>query len=99
MEVLKEALKSPVKQILTNAGIDYKGVIKKYFDKGVIGYGYNVITDEFVNMTDAGIIDPAKVSKYALINAASAAGMFITTEASISVRKFMEGFLMGYIMS
>lgn len=70
------ALQAPFKTLLSNSGIESK-------DKEKIDYGYNVLTEDYVNMFDAGIIDPAKVTKLAVRHSFSIAGMFLTTSSVI----------------
>ena len=78
-KVVIEALDAPIKQILENAGKEPFVIIEKIKEKGT-GFGYDALNSEYVNMKDAGIIDPAKVTRSALQNAASIASMIITTE-------------------
>lgn len=77
-EILKKSLKAPFKAILENAGKDYAEVVM-HMEKG-----YNVKNDEYVDMFEAGILDPVKVERCALENAISTAGQFITTFATIT---------------
>ena len=81
--ILKRALEEPIRQIAENAGVDGAVVADKAknADKGI---GYNAAKGEWVNMMEAGIIDPAKVTRSALQNAASVAGMLLTTECAIT---------------
>ncbi len=82
-KIVKKALEEPIRQIAENAGVDGSVVADKAknAEKGV---GYNAYTGEWVNMMDAGVIDPAKVTRSALQNAASVAGMLLTTECAIT---------------
>ena len=82
-KIVRRALEEPIRQIAENAGVDGAVVAEraKHEKKGV---GYNAAKDEWVNMMDAGIIDPAKVTRSALQNAASVAGMLLTTECAIT---------------
>lgn len=82
-KIVRRALEEPIRQIADNAGVDGAVVAEraKHEKKGV---GYNAAKDEWVNMMDAGIIDPAKVTRSALQNAASVAGMLLTTECAIT---------------
>ena len=82
IRIVAKAIEEPMRQIAKNAGVDGSVIIQKIREnKG--DFGYNARTDEFVNMFEAGVIDPTKVSRVALENAASVAGMFLTTECSI----------------
>ena len=82
-EILKRALVTPLQQISQNAGQD-GGVVVAEIMKHEGSYGYNAQTDKYEDLVEAGIIDPTKVTRSALQNAASAAGMFLTTEAVIT---------------
>ncbi|MCR5003590.1 MAG: chaperonin GroEL [Bacteroidales bacterium] len=82
IRIVAKAIEEPMRQIAKNAGVDGSVIIQKIREnKG--DFGYNARTDEYVNMFEAGVIDPTKVSRVALENAASVAGMFLTTECSI----------------
>ena len=78
--LLVRALHLPLVQIANNAGVDGEDVLTKCKDKGV---GFNAMTAEFVDLFEAGVVDPAKVTRSALENAASVAGMLLTTESAI----------------
>ncbi|WP_288569303.1 chaperonin GroEL [uncultured Treponema sp.] len=82
-QIIKRALEEPIRQIAENAGVD-GAVIADKAKAEKKGVGYNAATDEWVNMMEAGIIDPAKVTRCALQNAASVAGMLLTTECAIT---------------
>lgn len=82
IRIIARALEEPLRQICANAGVEASVVINKIL-KGKDDFGYNARTDEFANMFEAGVIDPTKVSRVALENAASVAGMFLTTECGI----------------
>ena len=71
--IVKRALEEPIRQIVVNAGVE-----------GAAAYGFNAATEEYVDMIEAGIIDPTKVARTALQNAASIAGLMITTECVIA---------------
>ena len=75
-----EALETPIRQILYNAGEDASVILSK-INEMEEGMGYDALNLKFVNMKESGIIDPAKVTRNAILNAASIAGMVITTEA------------------
>ncbi len=83
LKILKEALEKPLKQIAKNAGRDGSVVLAEVKRKGA-SVGYNAQKDEYVDMIKAGIIDPLKVTRSALQNAASAAAMLLTTEAAVA---------------
>ncbi|WP_410513756.1 chaperonin GroEL [Paenibacillus sp. BR2-3] len=83
VNIVLRALEEPVRTIAANAGQEGSVIVDR-LKKEVIGIGYNAATDEWVNMFEAGIVDPAKVTRYALQNAASVAAMFLTTEAVIA---------------
>ena len=82
IHIIARAIEEPLRQIAENAGVEGSVIIQKIREnKG--DYGYNARTDEFVNLFEAGVIDPTKVARVALENAASVAGMFLTTECGI----------------
>ena len=81
--IVRRALEEPIRQIAENAGVD-GAVIADKAKSEKKGTGYNAYTGEWVDMMDAGIIDPAKVTRSALQNAASVAGMLLTTECAIT---------------
>jgi len=83
MEIIRRALEEPLRQIATNAGKEASVIIEE-IKKGKDAYGYNAETDEYGDMIAMGIVDPVKVTRSALQNAASAAAMFLTTEAVIT---------------
>ena len=82
-EIIVKALEAPVRQIAANAGTEGSVVVNKLMES-VTGTGYNALTDEYVDMVDAGIIDPVKVTRTTLQNATSVAGTFLTTEAVVA---------------
>ena len=88
VNILRRALEEPLRGIVTNAGRDGAVVIERVrsmqAEKNDQKIGYNVLTDEYVNMVEAGITDPVKVTRSAVANASSIAGMILTTEALIS---------------
>jgi chaperonin GroEL len=81
--IIKRALEEPLRQIVENAGLEGSVVVQK-IREGKGDYGYNAQTDKYENMLQAGVIDPTKVARVALENAASIAGMFLTTETVIA---------------
>ncbi|MDO5443302.1 MAG: chaperonin GroEL [Bacteroidia bacterium] len=82
IRIVAKAIEEPLRQIAENAGVDGSVIIQK-IKEGTGDFGYNARTGEYVNMFEAGVIDPTKVSRVALENAASVAGMFLTTECGI----------------
>ena len=80
--IIAKALSEPLKQIVTNAGLE-GAVIVENVKKADVGTGFDALKEQYVNMLEAGIIDPTKVTRTALQNAASVAGTFLTTEAAI----------------
>lgn len=83
MMIVLKALEEPVKQIATNAGLEGSVIVEKVKNSPV-GIGFNALTEEYVNMVDAGIVDPTKVARSALQNAASVASMILTTESVVA---------------
>ena len=83
IKIVKRAIEEPLRQIVANAGGEGSVIVAKVAE-GTADFGYNAKTDEFVNMLEAGIIDPTKVTRVALENAASVAGMLLTTECVIT---------------
>ncbi len=86
IEIIKRAIEEPLRQIVENAGKEGAVIVQK-IKEGKGDFGYNARTDVFQNLYEAGVIDPAKVTRVALENAASIAGMFLTTEAVIVEEK------------
>ena len=82
IHIVARAIEEPLRQIAENAGVEASVIINK-IREGKADFGYNARTGEYVNMYEAGIIDPTKVARVALENAASVAGMFLTTECGI----------------
>jgi len=80
---VKKAIKSPAKILLENAGYDSSIILGKLEEKGDENYGFDALKGNFTDMIAAGIIDPTKVIRCALTNAASVAGMMLTSEATI----------------
>ena len=83
IRIVKRAIEEPLRQIVANAGGEGSVIVAKVAE-GKADFGYNGKSDEFVNMLEAGIIDPTKVTRVALENAASVAGMLLTTECVIT---------------
>ncbi|WP_029063690.1 chaperonin GroEL [Labrenzia sp. DG1229] len=84
IKIVLRALESPIRQIVENAGVEGSIVVGKIQENNDDTFGFNAQTEEFVNMIDAGIIDPTKVVRTALQDAASVAGLLITTEAMVA---------------
>ncbi|MBK7873202.1 MAG: chaperonin GroEL [Saprospiraceae bacterium] len=83
IDIVKRALESPLRNIAENAGVESSVVLQKVLN-GKESYGYNARTDVYEDLKKAGVIDPAKVTRIALENAASVAGMLLTTEVAIN---------------
>jgi chaperonin GroEL len=86
IEIVKRAIEEPMRQIVANAGKEGAVIVQKV-KEGKGDFGYNARTDTYENFLAAGVIDPAKVTRVALENAASIAGMFLTTECVIADKK------------
>ena len=84
--IVERAIEEPLRQIAANAGVEGAVVVQKV-SEGTGDFGYNARTDTYENLMAAGVIDPAKVTRVALENAASIAGMFLTTECVIAQKK------------
>ncbi len=84
--IIRRAIEEPLRQIVENAGVEGAVIVQKV-KEGKGDYGYNARTDNFENFFASGVIDPAKVTRVALENAASIAGMFLTTECVIADKK------------
>ena len=89
IKIVKRAIEEPLRQIVANAGGEGSVIVAKVAE-GTADFGYNAKTDEYVNMLEAGIIDPTKVTRVALENAASVSGMLLTTECVITEIKSAE---------
>ena len=84
VKIIKRALEEPLRQIAQNAGKEGAVIVEKVISSDVESYGFNAATEKFEDLVAAGVIDPAKVTRYALQNAASIAGLMLTTEAMIA---------------
>ena len=84
VKIVLKALEEPVRQIAANAGLEGSVIIDTIKKSDKIGYGYNFATDEYTDMISAGIVDPTKVTRSALQNAASVASMVLTTESLVA---------------
>lgn len=83
-QIVYKALEEPVRQIAVNAGLEGSVIIDKIIRSRKVGYGFNAYTSEYVDMIPAGIVDPTKVTRSALQNAASVASMVLTTESLVA---------------
>jgi len=83
INILRRAIEEPLRQIVGNAGGD-ASVVLNAVAEGEGNYGYNAATGEYGDMIEAGILDPTKVTRYALQNAASVSGLLLTTEAMVA---------------
>jgi chaperonin GroEL len=86
IHIVLRAVEEPLRQIVANAGVEGAVVVQKV-KEGTADFGYNARTDKYEHLLAAGVIDPAKVTRVALENAASIAGMFLTTECVIAEKK------------
>lgn len=86
IQIVKRAIEEPLRQIVANAGLEGAIIVQNVKD-GKGDYGYNARTGKYENFFESGVIDPAKVTRVALENAASIAGMFLTTECVIAEKK------------
>jgi chaperonin GroEL len=84
INIVLKALEAPIRQIATNAGVEGSIVVGRILDNGGATYGFNAQTEEYGDLLQAGIVDPAKVVRAALQGAASVAGLLVTTEAMIA---------------
>jgi len=84
IDIIRRAIQSPVRQIVENAGVEGSIVVGRMLDQKSTDYGYNAQTNEYVDLVKTGIVDPVKVVRTALQDAASVAGLLITTEAMVA---------------
>ena len=84
VSLVAKALEAPIRQIAANAGIDGSVVLEKVRSAGKNGYGFDAYKEEYCDMIASGIVDPAKVTRSALENAASVSGMVLTTESLVA---------------
>ncbi|MGN0537830.1 MAG: chaperonin GroEL [Acutalibacteraceae bacterium] len=82
--IVLKALEEPVRQIAANAGLEGSVIVANIKASGKVGYGFNALTEEYMDMMEAGIVDPTKVTRSALQNAASVASMVLTTESLVA---------------
>jgi chaperonin GroEL len=83
-EILRRALEEPIRQLVRNAGLEGSVVVERLSKESRTNWGFDVLNEEYVDLVAAGIVDPAKVTRSALENAASVAGMILTTEALVT---------------
>ena len=84
VQIVAKALEAPIRQIAANAGLDGSVILEKVRNSGKNGYGFDAYKEEYCDMVSAGIIDPAKVTRSALENAASVSAMVLTTESLVA---------------
>ena len=82
-----KALEEPLRQIAINAGLEGSVIVNNVKKENKVGYGYNALKDEYGDMISNGIVDPTKVTRSALQNAASVASMVLTTESLVADKK------------
>ena len=82
--IVLNSLEAPVRQIAMNAGVEGSVIVENIKKSGKKDYGYNALTEEYTDMVKAGIVDPTKVTRSALQNAASVASMVLTTESLVA---------------
>ena len=83
-QIVLKALEEPVRQIAKNAGLEGSVIIDKIIRSRKVGYGFDAYNETYVDMIPAGIVDPTKVTRSALQNAASVAAMVLTTESLVA---------------
>src|SRR5690625_4165189 len=86
-QIVKRAIEEPLRQIVNNAGGEGSIVVERVRENDDVGFGYNAQTDAYENLVEAGVIDPTKVTRTALQNAASIAGLLLTTECVVVEQK------------
>ena len=84
VQIVAKALEEPIRQIAANAGLDGSVILEKVRSSGKVGYGFDAYREEYCDMIASGIVDPAKVTRSALENAASVSGMVLTTESLVA---------------
>ena len=87
VKLVIKALEAPMRQIADNAGVDGAIIIDKIKNSGKVGYGFDAYNETYCDMVSVGIVDPTKVTRSALQNAASVAATVLTTEAVVSDKK------------
>ncbi len=84
VKIVRRALEEPIRQIIFNAGLEGSIIVEKVKESTDINYGFDAYKEEYTDMLKSGIIDPTKVTRWALLNAASVAGLMLTTEAMVT---------------
>ncbi|MBQ9922385.1 MAG: chaperonin GroEL, partial [Clostridia bacterium] len=87
VKIVLRALEEPARQIAENAGFEGSVIVDKIMSSGKIGYGFDAYNEAYVDMIEAGVVDPAKVTRSALVNASSIASMVLTTESLVTDKK------------
>lgn len=87
IQIVLKALEEPIRQIAANAGLEGSVIVENLKKENKVGYGFNALTEEYGDMITQGIVDPTKVSRSALQNAASVASMILTTESLVADKK------------
>ena len=87
VRLVMKALEIPMRQIAENAGLDGSVIVDKVKTCGIVNYGFDAAKEEYTDMLEAGIVDPAKVTRSAIQNAASVAAMVLTTESLVADKK------------
>ena len=86
-KIVKRALEEPIRQIAENAGLDGSVIVAKVRETAKVGYGFDAYNEKYCDMVESGIVDPAKVTRSALQNAASIASTVLTTESVVYEKK------------
>ena len=84
VDIIRRALEEPIRQIINNTGLEGSVIVDKVKHSKEVNYGFDAAKEEYVDMLKAGIIDPTKVTRYALQNAASVAALMLTTSVMIA---------------
>ena len=84
VSIVRKALRAPITQLLKNAGLEVEDVISEILKNKDINYGFNAYTETFMNLMESGIVDPTKVVRCALQDAAAVAGLILTTDCLIT---------------
>ena len=84
VKIVLKSLEAPVRQIAFNAGIEGSVIVDKIVASGKVNYGFDAYSETYTDMIEAGIVDPTKVTRSALLNAASVASMVLTTESLVA---------------
>jgi chaperonin GroEL len=84
VNIVRKALEEPLRQIVANAGLEPSIILENVKNNKSVSYGFDAAKEEYTDLIEAGIIDPTKVTRYAIQNASSIAGLLLTTEASVT---------------